>query len=99
MQVDLNNIVRTAGATIAALSLTLPLGITIALDSAQNRASAKPTAAAAVLQDITDELTLACVQYRISNADSSLERSAKTAIDEYFGGQVSYKNICGFVLG
>ena len=99
MQVDFNNVIRTAGATIAALSLTLPLGISIAMDSAQNRASAKQTVAAAQLQDITDELTLACVEFRISKVDSKLERDSKNTIDEYFGGQVDYSNICGFVLG
>ena len=99
MSFDLNNIIRTAVAGVIGLSITVPLGAEIVASGQAKRAAEAPTKAQLVLEGITDELTAACVDYRISKVDSKLEREAKNTIDDYFGGEVSYKSVCNFVLG
>ena len=99
MNFDLNNIVRSAAIGIVGLSITLPLGAEISASGRASRAVEEPTKQEQVLEDIVNELTAACVDYRISKADSKLEREAKTAIDDYFGGEVSYRAVCDYVLG
>ena len=99
MSFDLNNVIRTAGATLVGLVLVVPIGINQLADGGQRRAAAAPTGQSEYLSEVTDELTQACVEYRISKVDSKLEREAKTTIDDYFGGEVSYRAVCDFVLG
>ena len=99
MSLDLNNVIRSAGATLVGLVLVVPIGINQLADGGQRRSAAAPTGQAEYLQDITDDLTKACVDYRISKADTKLERESKNTIDEYFGGEVSYRAVCDFVLG
>ena len=99
MSFDLNNIIRTAAAAVIGLSITVPVGSEIVASGQATRAAAEPSVAQLVLDGIVDNLTAACVDYRISKVDSKLEREAKNAIDDYFGGEVSYKNVCNFVLG
>ena len=99
MSFDLNNIIRTAAAAVIGLSITIPVGSEIVASGQASRAAAEPTEAQLVLDGIVNELTAACVDYRISKVDSKLERNAKNEIDEYFDGEVSYKAICDYVLG
>ena len=40
-----------------------------------------------------------CIDYMFAKNDSKLEREAKTELDEAFGGQVDYSNVCGWVFG
>lgn len=106
MNFDTNNVVRSVVIGVVALTVTIPLGsllsssargVNIAGDTAAELAA--PTKASEVLDDIRNELTRSCVDYRISKVDSKLERTAKNTIDEYFDGEVSHKNVCDFVLG
>lgn len=99
MSFDLNNIIRTAAAAVIGLSITIPVGSEIVASGQASRAAAEPTEAQLVLDGIVNNLTAACVDYRISKVDSKLERNAKNEIDEYFDGEVSYKAICDYVLG
>lgn len=99
MSFDLNNIIRTAVAGVIGLSITIPVGSEIVRSGQAARVAAEPTKADLVLDGIVNELTAACVDYRISKVDSKLERNAKNEIDEYFDGEVSYKAVCDYVLG
>ena len=99
MNFDLNNIVRSAVIGVVGLSVSLPIGAEITANGRASRAVVEPTQAEVVLDGIVNNLTAACVNYRISKADSKLEREAKTAIDDYFGGEVSYRAVCDYVLG
>ena len=40
----------------------------------------------------------ACVKYLVSKNDSKLEREAKTELDEVFGGEVNYKEVCNWTF-
>ena len=103
MNLDLNTTLRTVVAGVVGLSITVPVGANL-FASARGAGIAADRAAAsyvaeAEMQDIKNNLTRACVDYRISKADSKMEREAKNTIDDYFDGEVSYKNICNYVLG
>ena len=98
MSFDLNNVIRTAVVGVIGLSITVPLGAEMVASGQATRAAAEPTEAQLVLDGIVNNLTAACVDYRISKVDSKLERNAKNEIDEYFDGEVSYKAICDYVL-
>ena len=99
MTFDLNNIVRSAVVGLVGLSITIPLAGEITASGRASRAVPEPTQAEVVLEGIVNNLTKACVDYRISKADTKLEREAKTAIDDYFGGDVSHRAVCDYVLG
>lgn len=102
---DLNNIFRTAVGGAVVLAVAFPLG------NLSNSIGRLATATAATVEEtnrrtgaqtefetMVDELQGPCIDYTISKADSKLERQAKTAIDDYFGGEVSYAAICPVIL-
>ena len=99
MTFDINSLARTAVAGIVGLTITVPLAGEIVASGQASRAVPEPTKAEQVLDGIVNELTAACVDYRISKADSKLEREAKNTIDDYFGGEVGYRAVCDYVLG
>ena len=99
MTFDINSLVRTAVAGVVGLTITVPIAGEISASGKASRSVVEPTQAQVVLDGIVNNLTKACVDYRISKADTKLEREAKTAIDDYFGGDVSHRAVCDYVLG
>ena len=101
MNFDINNVVRSVVFGAVALTVTVPLGSTlgntsrsIAVTADAAEVAAEPSKASVVLDDIRNELTRACIDYRVSKQDSKLEREAKNTIDEYFDGDVAHRSIC-----
>ena len=100
MSLDINNIVRTAAVSAIGLIVAVPVSINAIANGAQQRAASEPTAVDVYLTDMRENLVEACIDYNISPVDSKLEREAKTAIDNYFGGdKVNYNGVCNTVFG
>ena len=98
LDISVNNLVRSAA--IAAVGLPLALGTSGFLNAtteALQTASAE-SAQVAEYESLRSKLTTPCLEYLFSKADSKLERSAKNAIDDTFGGEVDYKGVCGWII-
>ena len=92
--IDINNIVRSVA--IAAVGLPLAFstsGLINALTAGATQVQ-QVSARQAYVEEKTEALIDACYDYALSKVDSKLEREAKTAIDEVFGGEVNYTQVC-----
>ena len=103
--IDINNIVRSVAVVAVGLPVALSIGslngaLSRGADSLTSLAeeSAAVTPADAALETLKGEATIPCVKWLVSKVDSKLERNAKNDLDEVFGGEVEYKEVCKFVL-
>ena len=99
MTFDVNNIVRSVLIAIAAAPLTFAAAGAINTATDASKDGRELTAAQVVINEHRDALTKACIDFRVSKKDSTLEREAKTTIDKFMGGEVMYGPTCNWVLG
>ena len=102
---EIANIFRTVVIGGAIAGTALPLGSLadstakfVSASQAAIEKAAEPTAIAKVIKPAQEELTLPCLKYFFSKPDSKLERESKTAIDDFFGGEVDYGEVCKILL-
>ena len=95
---DINNIIRTVVGGGVGLVLAVPIAGQLSATTALTNKSLEVTAAQAEVQAMKDSLTKNCYEWLWSKVDSKLEREAKNAVDDYFDGEMSYKDVCRFVL-
>ena len=91
---NIENLVRS-GVVLAiglpvALSLNGLVGNTSALLSQSKQQS--------VSEELKGELTKDCLVYAMTEVDSKLERQSIDNIDEIFGGEVDYDEVCSWAL-
>ena len=92
MDFNLNNVVRSAALVIVGLPLTGAVFLGV-LDSTSKSAAENK------VDQLKAELTIPCVQWSVTKPDTSLERDAKSEIDDVMGGGgVDYKTLCNWAL-
>ena len=97
MNLNIENLVRSGVVLVVGLPLALSLGgLTSATTRVLERSVTDPTAKTA--NALKEQLTKPCLDWGFSKVESRLEREAKNQIDEIMGGEVSYKDLCGWVL-
>ena len=97
MDLKVENLVRSGVVLLVGLPVALSLGgLTGAATRVMERSLTDPTAE--VANGLKEDLTKPCVLWGFSKSDSKLEREAKNQIDEIMGGEVSYPDLCGWVL-
>ena len=96
---DINNIVRSVAVALVALPVSFALAGQLCATTRITDATQDKTGDQLVVEEHKDALTKACIDFRLSKVDTKLEREAKTAIDEYFDGEVDYNSTCRWVLG
>jgi len=98
MNSDITNLVRSAAFLVVGLPLTFALAgrVNVGTEVARQKLVVSP--AEQVLADLKNDLTKVCIDYKLSKADTKLERQAKNDIDEVFDGEVLYGVTCNFVL-
>ena len=99
MNSDITNIVRSAVFLGCALPLTIALAGRVSVGTEVDRQMLAVSASDQVIIDLKNDLTKVCIDYKLSKADTKLERQAKNDIDEVFDGEVLYGVTCNFVLG
>ena len=99
MNSDITNIVRSVAFLIVGLPLTFALAgrVNVGTEVARQKLVVSPSDQ--VLIDLKNDLTKVCIDYKLSKADTKLERQAKNDIDEAFDGEVLYNSTCNYVLG
>ena len=94
---NIENLVRSGVVLVVGLPLALSVGgLTGAVTETIRSSATDPTAE--VANDLKADLTGPCVSWGFSKNDSKLEREAKNEIDEIMGGEVSYSDLCNWVL-
>jgi hypothetical protein len=96
---DVNNLVRSVLIAAAVAPLTFAAAGAINTATQGSREGRELTAAQVVVNEHRDALTKACIDFRVSKPDSTLEREAKTTIDKFMGGEVLYGPTCNWILG
>ena len=99
MNDQITNLVRSVVFLGCALPLTLSLAgrVNVGTDIARQDLEVSP--AQQTLINLRNDLTKACIDYQVGKVDGTVERKAKTAIDESFDGEVIYATTCRIVLG
>ena len=102
MDLNVNNLVRSAVVLVVGLPVSLSVASSVSTNtsiSADREArSVAKTEEVNEVDALKKELTLPCVRYVVSKSDSKLERTAKNEIDELLGGEVTYGEVCKWVL-
>jgi len=98
MNSDITNIVRSVVFLGCALPLTIALAgrVSVGTEVARQKLTVSPSDQ--VILDLKNDLTKACIDYKLGKVDGTVERKAKTAIDEAFDGEVIYNSTCSVVL-
>tara|TARA_R110000868_G_scaffold4995_1_gene30955 strand:- start:360 stop:659 length:300 start_codon:yes stop_codon:yes gene_type:complete len=99
MNSDITNIVRSVAFLGCALPLTIALAGRVNVGTEVARQQLKVSPAEQVIIDLKNDLTKACIDYKLSKVDTKVERQSKNDIDEVFNGEVLYNNTCNYILG
>ena len=92
MDYNVNQIVRSAVVALVGLPLTAAVFIGVSDSVSKSAAEQK-------VNQLKAELTIPCIQWSVTKADTGLERDAKDAIDDAMGGEgIAYKELCNWVL-
>ena len=105
MSLDLNQVVPSVVRSVAVAVVALPLALSVSgtLNAgssflrAQSEVSSSENTTTLTQNDVKGELTRACLDYLLSKEDSKAERSAKDQIDEFFGNEMNYGEVCKWV--
>ncbi len=99
MNSNITNIVRSAVFLACALPLTVALAGRVSVGTEVARKGLEVSPADLTLANLKNDLTKACIDYSVGKVDGTVERKAKTTIDEAFDGEVIYSTTCRIVLG
>ena len=86
MNLNVESLVRSAVVLVVGLPLTFSL------------AGLSRSVEGQVSDSFKAELKQPCLQWGYSKNESKLERNAANRIDEIMGGEVSYSDLCQYVL-
>ena len=94
LNVNVSSLVRSGVVLLLGAPVVLGAGgFFNELATATKRAAAED-ARSIIVESYQGASAEACVKYLVSKNDSKLEREAKTELDEVFGGEVNYKEVC-----
>ena len=85
---NVNQLVRSA----VVLVVGLPISLAILAQAPERTRESK-------LDALKTELQVPCLRYMTTRADSKGERAAKDAVDEIYGDEPSYGDVCKWALG
>ena len=91
MDLNVNQLVRS----VVVLAIGLPISVGVVVNGLR---TPEKNESVIIQADLKAELTESCLKYALSKVDSKLERESKNEIDEVFGGEVNYQEVCKWVL-
>ena len=94
MNIDINNLVRSAAIAAVGVPLALSTSGLINVTASLAEGTTEQNGVDATYEKYGDLLAEPCIGWAVSKVDSKLERESKTAIDEVFGGEVDYGKVC-----
>jgi hypothetical protein len=105
MSLDLNQVVPSVVRSVAVAVVALPLALSVSgtLNAgssflrAQAEVASSENTSTLTKNDVKSELTRVCLDYLLSEGNSKAERAAKDQIDEFFGNEMNYGEVCKWV--
>lgn len=98
LNVNVSSLVRSGVVLVLGAPVVIALGGVLNTSADNARFANLPDARQLTIDDYQGRAAEACVKYLVSKSDSSLEREAKTELDEVFGGEVNYGEVCKWVF-
>ena len=98
LNVNVSSLVRSGVVLVLGAPVVLALGNLFATNAEATRLANQPDARDEAISVYQGEAAEACVKFLVSKDDSKLEREAKTELDEIFGGEVNYPEVCKWVF-
>ena len=94
LNVNVASLVRSGVVLVLGVPVVFAVGAAFNETARSTRLAAEPDARTEVIEEYQGLAAEACVKYLVSKSDSKLEREAKTELDEAFGGEVNYQEVC-----
>lgn len=88
MDLNINQIVRSAVILVIGAPIALAVSLSVLPEKTEKTEA----------EVLKSDLTVPCLRYALTKADSKGERAAKDAVDEVFGEGADYKAACNWVL-
>lgn len=98
LNVNVSSLVRSGVVLVLGAPVVLALGNLFATNADATRLANQPDAREQAIAEYQGQAAEACVKFLVSKDDSKLERDAKTELDEVFGGEVNYPEVCKWVF-
>jgi len=96
--IDVSSIFRTVAVLAMTVPFTFSLADALSANAQLSRQKLQESKVQEVYKELQGQMVLPCIKYRVSKADTKLEREAKNDLDEIFGGDVAHGPACNFVL-
>ena len=98
LNVNVSSLVRSGVVLLLGAPVVLGAGGFFKELASATKQAARPDGRSVIIESYQTRAAEACVKYLVSKDDSSLEREAKTELDEVFGGEVNYKEVCNWTF-
>ena len=94
LNVNVSSLVRSGVVLLLGAPVVIGAGGFFGELAKATKETARPDGRSVIIESYQTRAAEACVKFLVSKNDSSLEREAKTELDEVFGGEVNYSEVC-----
>ena len=94
LNVNVSSLVRSGVVLVLGAPVVFAVGAAFNETARSTKLASQPDARQEVIDEYQGRAAEACVKFLVSKTDSKLEREAKTELDEAFGGEVNYQEVC-----
>ena len=98
LNVNVSSLVRSGVVLLLGAPVVLGAGGFFNELAKATKETARPDGRSVIIESYQTMAAEACVKFLVSKTDSKLEREAKTELDEVFGGEVNYKEVCNWTF-
>jgi hypothetical protein len=98
LNVNVSSLVRSGVVLLLGAPVVLGAGSAFNEIARATKQASQDDVRTIIIENYQGRAAEACVKYLVSKNDSKLEREAKTELDEVFGGEVNYKEVCNWTF-
>ena len=98
LNVNVSSLVRSGVVLLLGAPVVLSMASMFKTNAEATRLANQPDVREEAISVYRGAAAEACVKFLVSKDDSKLEREAKTELDEVFGGEVNYPEVCKWVF-
>jgi hypothetical protein len=98
LNVNVSSLVRSGVVLLLGAPVVLGAGSAFNEIARATKQASQDDVRTLIIENYQGRAAEACVKYLVSKNDSKLEREAKTELDEVFGGEVNYKEVCNWTF-
>ena len=98
LNVNVASLVRSGVILVIGVPAVLGLGNVLNTAAQSTKNAERPDVRQLVIESYQGRAAEACVKFLVAKQDSKMEREAKTELDDVFGGEVNYKEVCNWTF-